>query len=180
MQKINIDKPTLIFIIVAAILLFELLIVFPWEVSKVGELTKKEGELIEKINSIKNEWPRREQYSENKEILIKDIERIREKFITPNQESKMLSFISASSKDFGIEINSLMPEVLKTYVTTKVGNFKYLPIKVKAKGNFHDLAIFIDHLNSSPYFFEVKKLSMKSSFSVNLIEMVICGAVAVE
>jgi len=180
MQKINIDKPTLVSIIVASILLFELAVVFPWEVSKVGGLTKKEGELIEKINSIKNEWPKKEEYLESKEELEEEVKEIREKFITPDQESKILSFISASSKDFGIEINSLMPEVLKTYVTAKVGNFKYLPIKVKARGGFHNLARFIEHLNSSQYFFEVKKLSMESSSSTNLIEMVICGVVITE
>ncbi len=180
MQKINIDKPTWGFIVVVSILVLELLVVFPWEVSKVGSLTKKEGKLVEKINFIENEWPRKGQYLEKKKSLKEEIKKIREKFITSEQESKVLSFISASSKDFGIEINSLMPEVLKTYVVSKFGNFKYLPIKVKAKGGFHNLAMFIEHLNSSQYFFEVKKLHMESSFFINSIEMVICGAVAIE
>lgn len=180
MQKINIDKPTFSFIIIAIVLLIELFIIFPWEISKMGGLTKKQGKLIEKINSIENEWPKKDKYLDSKEKLKEEIGKIRGKFITPNQESKILSFISSSSKKFGIEINSLIPEALSPYITGDVGNFKYLPIKVKAKGNFHNLAMFIDYLNSSQYFFEVKKLSMKSSLSDNIIEMVICGAVILE
>ncbi len=180
MQKINIDKPTSVFIIVAAILLVELLVVFPWEVSKVGALTKIAGKLIEKLNSIENEWPRKDQYLENKELLKEEIQKVRGKFIARDQESKALSFISASSKDFGIKINSLTPEDLKAYTKTKVGNFEYLPIKVKARGNFHNLAMFLDHLSSSQYFFEVKELTILSGLPYSSIEMVICGVVAVK
>ncbi len=180
MQKINIDKPTLVFIIVAVILLFELFVVFSWEVSKIGALTKRAGKLIEKLNTIENEWPRKDQYLEDKELLKEEIKKVRGKFIAYDQESKTLSFISASSKDFGIEINSLTPEGLKAYTKTEVGNFKYLPIKVKAKGNFHNLAMFLNHLGSSQYFFEVKKLTILSGSPYNLVEMTIYGAVAVE
>ncbi len=180
MQKINIDKPTLGFIVVAAILVVELLVIFPWEVSKIGALTRRGNKLIEKLNAIENEWPRKEQYLESKELLKKEIQRARGKFIVRDQESKALSFISVSSKAFGIEINLLTPGDLKSYTKTKVGNFKYLPIKVKAKGNFHNLAMFLDHLSDSQYFFEVKKLTILSGSPYNSVEIMICGAVAVK
>jgi len=180
MQKINIDKPTLVFVIVAAILLVELFVVFPWEISKIGGLTKKRSKLIEKLNFIENEWPRKDQYLENKELLNEEIQKVRGKFITYDQESKVLSFISASSKDFGIKINSLTPGELQSYVSTKFGKFEYLPIKVKAKGNFHNLAMFLDYLSSSQYFFEVKELAILSGLPYSSIEMVIFGVVAVK
>jgi len=180
MQKINIDKPTLVFIVVAVILLVELLVIFPWEVSKIGALTERESKLIEKLNSIENEWPRKDQYLENKELLKEEIQKVRGKFITYDQESKALSFISGSSKDFGIEINSLTPGELQSYVSTKFGKFEYLPIKVKARGNFHNLAMFLDYLSGSRYFFEVKELAILSGLPYSSIEIVIFGVVAVK
>ncbi|MFH1519461.1 MAG: hypothetical protein ABIE75_02695 [Candidatus Omnitrophota bacterium] len=180
MRQINLDRQTVIFIVLAAILAGELFILFPWELRKINKFTERIGKIAEQINSVENEWPQKDRYLENQKRVKEEIKKTREEFIITNQESKPLSFISAHSKDFEIEIQSLSPQELQTYVSTKFGKFKYLPIKVKAEGKFNNLVMFLNYLHNSQYFFEVKELTILSGSPFNPIEMVICGAIAVK
>lgn len=180
MQKINIDKQTIVFFILAVILFSELFIAFPWEIKKISDLTKQTIKVAHRVTSIENEWLRKDKYLKDKSELKEEIKRIQEKFISRQQESKMLSFISVSSKDFRVKIQSLTPGELEEYASTKFGEFKYLPIVIKADSKFHDLVLFLNHLSNSQYFFEVKKLDILSRSPYNSIEMIICGVVAVE
>ena len=180
MQKINIDKQVVVFFILAAILVGELFIVFPWEIKKISNLTKETAKIAWRVSSIEREWPKKDKYLKNKELLKKEIEESRGRFLLFDQGSKALSFISANSKDFGIEIQSLSLGKLQDYISTKFGTFKYLPVKVKAKGKFHNLARFLDYLSGSQYFFEVKEMSILHKHPYNSIEMTICGIIEVE
>lgn len=167
MRKINLDRQTVIFITLATILAGELFILFPWELRKINTFTERIAKIAERINYVENEWPQKKRYLENQKRLKAEIKKTREEFIITNQESKLLSFISASSKDFEIEIQSLSPQELQTYVSTKFGKFKYLPIKVKADGKFNNLGMFLNFLNNSQYFFEVKELTILSGSPSN-------------
>ena len=180
MRKINIDKQTVVFFILAAIFLGELFLIFPWEIKKISDLAKKISKVDWKISSIEGEWLKKDEYLEDKESLKKEIKEARSRFLLLEQGSKALSFISANSKDFGIEIQSLSPGKLQDYTSTEFGTFKYLPVKVKAKGKFHNLAKFLDCLSSSQYFFETKELKILHEPPCNSIEMTICGIVEVE
>ena len=180
MQKINIDKQTVVFFILAVVLFTELFVAFPWEVKKISGLTKRTAKLAQQVTSIENEWPRKDKYLKDKRELKEEMKRIQEKFILRQQESKILSFISVSSKDFKVKIQSLTPGELEEYTSTKFGEFKYLPISIRADSKFHDLVLFLNHLNDSQYFFEVKELDILSRSPYNSIEMIICGAVAVK
>ena len=180
MKKINIDKQTVVFFIRAAILSVVLFVAFPMEIRKISDLPKQTTKVAQQVVSIENEWPRKDKYLKAKRELKEDIKRIQKKFISKQQESRMLSFISVSSKDFRVKIQSLTPGELEEYTSTKFGEFKYLPVAVKADSKFHDLVLFLNHLNDSQYFFEVKKLDILSRSPYNSIEMIICGAVAVK
>ena len=180
MQKINIDKQTIVFFILAAILFLELLIAFPWEIKKISDLTKRTAEVAQRVTSIEHEWPRKDKYLKDKSKLVDEIKRIKEKFILRQQESKILSFISVSSKDFKVKIQSLTPGEVQEYTSTKFGEFKYLPVAIKADSKFHDLVLFLNYLNNSQYFFEVKELDILSRSPYNSIEMIISGAIAVK
>ena len=162
MQKINIDKQTVVFFIIAIVLFLELFIAFPWEIKKISDLSKRTIKIAQQVTSIENDWPRKDQYLNNKSELEKEIEAIQEKFILRQQESKILSFVSTSGKDFKVKIQSFTPGELEEYTSTKFGEFNYLPITIKADSKFHDLVLFLNHLNDSQYFFEVKKLDILS------------------
>lgn len=177
MQKIDIDKQIIIFLSAAAILIGELFIVFPWEMKTISNLTKKTAKIADQVNSVEREWPKKDKYLENKELLKKEVEKEKSRFLLPGQGSKALSFISANSKNFGIEIQALSPGELQDYISTKLGTFKYLPIKVKAKGKFHSLAKFLDYLGNSQYFFGVKEMSISYRAPYNIIKMVVYGIV---
>ena len=180
MQKINIDKRTIVFFILAVILFAELFVAFPWEIKKISDLMKQTNKIAQRVASIEHDWPRKSKYLEAKVELKAEVKRVQEKFISRDQESKILSFISASSKDFKVKIQSLTPGELEEYTSTKFGEFKYLPVAVKADSGFHDLVLFLNYLNDSQYFFEVKKLDILSRSSYNSIEMIICAAIAVK
>ena len=180
MQKINIDKKTVVFLALAIVLFGELFVVFPWEMKRISGLTKRIAKVTQRVNSIERKWPRKDKYLEGKELLKKEIKETRGRFFSPEQESKILSFISTGSKNFGVEIQSLLPGQLQDYTSTKVGEFKYLPIVVKANSGFHNLAMFLNYLSSSQYFFEVKELNILSGSPCNSIEMTICGVIEVK
>ena len=180
MQKINIDKQTVVFFIIAIVLFLELFIAFPWEIKKISDLSKRTIKIAQQVTSIENDWPRKDQYLKNKSELEEEIKIIQEKFILGQQESRMLSFISVSGKDSKVKIQSFTPGELEEYTSTKFGEFNYLPITIKADSKFHDLVLFLNHLNDSQYFFEVKKLDILSRQPYNSIKMIICGIVAVK
>ena len=180
MQKINIDRRTIVFLILAVILFAELFVAFPWGIKKISDLMKQTNKIAQRVASIEHDWPRKDKYLEAKEELKEEVKRIQGKFILRHQESKILSFISASSKDFKVKIQSLTPGELEEYTSTKFGEFKYLPVAIKADSKFHDLVLFLNYLNDSQYFFEVKKLDILSRSPYNSIEMIICAAIAVK
>jgi len=177
MQKINFDKQSLIFFGLTSLLVIELIILVPWSFRKITVLSRKGSELSRKIKSIEADWPNRDKYSSDEEKIKSEIHGLREKFIEPQEESKLLSFISTSSKKFGVVIKSLLPGKLEDYTSTDFGQFKYLPISIKAESGFHNFARFLDYLKDSPYFFEVKELSILSKQPYNYIEIILCGAV---
>lgn len=177
MQKIDIDKHTVVFFILAVILFGEILVIFPWQIKIISDLTKKTTKISRQVNSIEREWPRKDKYLESKELLKKELKEARNRFLSPDQGSKALSFISANSKNFEVEIQSLSSGKLQDYTSTEAGEFKYLPIAIKAKSKFHNLAMFLNYLNNSQYSFEVKELNIVSGDSHNLIKMTICGII---
>ena len=180
MQKINIDTQTVVFFVLAVVLCAEVFVAFPWEIKKISDLSKRTTKVAQQVTSIENEWPRKDEYLKDKSELGEEIKRIQGKFILREQESKLLSFISVSSEDFKVKIQSLTPGELEEYTSTKFGEFKYLPIAIKADSKFQNLVLFLNHLNDSEYFFEVKELDILSRSPYNSIEMIICGAIAVK
>lgn len=180
MQKISIDKQTIIFFVLAVFLLMEIFVLVPWSFKRIAVLSKTAASLSRKLKSVKADWPNKDKYIDNQEKLKEQIKKVHSRFIPSQEESKLLSFISANSKDFNVSIKSLLPGGREEYVSTHFGEFKYLPVAVEARGGFHNLARFLDYLKRSQYFFEIKKMSISSQQPYNLIEMDICGVVANE
>ena len=94
MRKINLDKQTIVFIVLAVFLCLELFIFLPLSVKRIVTLSKGASGLRTKLENIKREWPRKDDYQLRKEELATDIELLRAKLITGDDESKLLSFIS--------------------------------------------------------------------------------------
>ncbi|MDP2923394.1 MAG: hypothetical protein Q8O30_06725 [Candidatus Omnitrophota bacterium] len=177
MRKLDLDKHIVIFSVAAFILLLELLLILPLEIKKIGEMNKAAAKFRQDIDSVEKDWPNKDIYLASSQAAKAEIQRLSEKFIVPQQESGIFSFISSESKGFGVEIKVLKPSEIEDYVSTKFGKFKYLPINIKAQSQFHDLARFLDYLQSGKLFFEVKEITIKANYPNNLVDIIICGLV---
>lgn len=172
---LKLDKPSAIFLGLAAILAVEIALFLPWGVTKLRRLNREIFVIQTKLTQFKHDWPKKSGYLEENAVLKEKINRISQKFFAPRQEASALSFISSESEKFAITVELLKPAEVKERASTGAGVFESLPVMVKAMGKFHNLARFLDYLQNSQYFFEVKKLDIFSGPLDNSIEIVICG-----
>ena len=174
------DKQVIICVILTGILVIELLFLVPLGINKMRVVSKKTNKIKRDLVSIKKEDPLKDDYLNRQTRLKDEIQKLYAQAIFPQQESKILSFISSASKGFNVDIQALRPFHSKDYIVTKGGDFKYLPITVKARSRFHNLVRFLDYLQKSSYFFQVKELRILSGVPYHSIEMVICGLIREE
>lgn len=175
-KKLNIDKNVILIAAIGITLLIEITVLSS-EVSAIFGINKRITKLRQDLVQIERDWPNRDNFSKQKEDLKKEIEEMHTKYVLPQAESALYSFLSSESKNFNVQVKVLKPAPLQDYLTTKLGKFKYLPIIISAKGSFHGLANFLDHIQNSKYFFDVTELRIASSTPYHSIEMVICGLV---
>ncbi|MBU1112266.1 MAG: type 4a pilus biogenesis protein PilO [Candidatus Omnitrophica bacterium] len=180
MQKINFDKQTVVFLILIVVIIAEVFILLPWSVKRVIDLGKKTAILKKQIETVENDWPRLSQYADVNEKLRREIEINQNRFINSEEASKSLSFISEASKEFNIEIKSFLPGKSQDPLNLSGQKLFYLPINIKAKGQFHNLALFLSFLQNSQYFFEVQQLKIVSDYPYNSLEMILCGIIEKE
>lgn len=177
MQKINFDKQSIVFFSLAIFLIIGLVFLLPSRIKKISDLNNEIAIVKRRLNTIEREWLNKDNYLNQKQQLKAQIEGKYAKFILPHQESKVLSFISETSKKFGIEIKSFSQDPLKSYISGELGEYQYLPITIKAKSKFHNLAMFLGYLQNSQYFFDVKSLNIKSDYPYNSVDIVLCAVV---
>jgi len=174
MQKLNFDKKSVVFFFIVAFIIIEMAVFIPWGIKKIISSNKEIKSVATRLKNIEEDWPNKDKYVQQKEQLNKSLDDIQSKFVSTQEESKIFSFISTSSKEFGVDIKSLLPSKLQDYASTKFGKFKYLPIVIKAESKFHNLALFLEYLGNSKYFFEVKKIKISGVHKQNIVEIVIC------
>jgi len=174
MQKINFSKQTIIFLAVILCLVIEVVVFFPWGVGTLFRLNREVEKSANNIYQVKSNWALKESYLSNRDNIKGEISKIRAKIISSQEDSKVFSFISASSKDFQVNIYSLSPEKLQDYALTNSGDFKYLPIQIKAESGFHNLLGFLNYLQKSKYLFGVNELQITSRYPFNVVNMTVC------
>jgi len=177
MQNIKFQKQTVIFFSLAAFLALEVFVLLPAGIKGLVSLNRKIAATRTQISSVERDWPNKEKYSRQRDELKTEIEKIKAKLVSPQEESKLLSFVSTSSKDFNVEIESMYPDKPQDFALVESTQLKYLPINLKAKSGFYELTQFLRHLQSSDYFFDVKSLSLKSGYPYNSVETLICAIV---
>lgn len=180
MQKIKLDKRTITFVAISIFLMVELLFLLPLSFKKIGYFNKQIKKVKEQLRIVEEDWPRKDEYLDKKKQLEIETAKLKTKFIGPNQESKLLTFMSLASKDFEVRIEDFLPQRLIQLASTDFGNFKYLPISVTAKSKFHNLAMFLDYLQNGPYFFDIKEIKIVSKYPNHSVGMLICGIIQQE
>lgn len=179
MRKLTIEKNVIIFAVIIGIAACELLVLLPLEVIKIAAMQKKLSSIKHNLITIEQDWPKKEIYIRNQSQVKEAIVSLYGKFVSPQEASNLFSFVSSSGKNFNVEIKVLNPADLQEYVSIQGGKIKYLPIAMSLQGSFHNLARFLEYLQTSQYFFEVTELKIFSSVPANTIEMVLCGLVKV-
>lgn len=177
MRKLKLDKNIILTIAASAILLIEIFLLI-LEAGAISGINKKISKTKQDLAAIEREWPDKENYVKKSDSLKKEIAEMREKFILPQQDSALFSYVSSESKNFSVQIRAIKPQPLQDYNSSKVvGKFKCLPIAVNAVSSFHNFAQFMDFLQSGKYFFDVLEMQILSDSPYHSIEMVICGLV---
>ncbi|MFA5270986.1 MAG: hypothetical protein WC412_01435 [Candidatus Omnitrophota bacterium] len=175
-KNLNIDKNIIIGVMIGVTLLIEITILSS-EFSAVSGINKKINQLKQELVQVERDWPNRDAFYKQKEVFKQEIGGMHTKFILPQAESALYSFLSSESKNFNVQVKVLKPAPLQDYLTTKLGKFKYLPIIISARGSFHSLASFLDYIQNSKYFFDVTELRIASGAPYHSVDMVICGLV---
>ncbi|MDD5194630.1 MAG: type 4a pilus biogenesis protein PilO [Candidatus Omnitrophica bacterium] len=175
MRKIKVNKELTIFATLVVIIIAELLFGLPMTIANISNLNGKIKKMRQELSTVQKEWPRKEEYLKRKEALETEIITLESKYIPAAQASSFLSFISSEAKNYNIEILTLRPGKPSNYAKSSLGQFNYLPIDIEAKGNFHNLALFLNALNSSKYFFEITNLNISYGYPYNSVGMTICG-----
>ncbi len=171
MQKIKVNKQTIVFVSLSLALLGLLFIFIPAGVRKISRANRQINDFNQKISLIQSEWPQKENYQEKNKELERDIEKYKRKAIPPGFESRLISYISESSLNYDIKIQSITP---RDSLSSPVGAFNYLPFRIEAVGGFYGLKGFLDFLYEGDYFFELKELSLVGH-NPSRINMVLWG-----
>jgi len=180
MRKLKVEKNVIIFAVIIGIVACELLVLLPLEVINIVAIQKKLSSIKHNLATIEQDWPKKDVYVRNQGEVKEAITSLHGKFVNPQEASNLFSFISSSGKNFNVEIRVLNPADLQEYASIPGGKIKYLPITMSLQSSFHNLARFLEYLQTSQYFFEVTELKIFSGFPANTIEMVLCGLVKVK
>ncbi|MDD4954602.1 MAG: type 4a pilus biogenesis protein PilO [Candidatus Omnitrophica bacterium] len=176
MRKLKLDKNIIFAAVASAILLVEIVLTISG-IGAISGINKNISKVKQDLATIEKEWPNKENYVKKADNLKKEITAMREKFIQPQQDSALFSYISSESKNFSVQLKSLKPQPLQDYASNKLGKFKCLPIAVSATSSFHNFARFMDFLQNGRYFFDVLEMRILSDSPYHSIEMIICGLV---
>lgn len=162
MLKLNLDKKTLFLLVFTGVLILELFFFMPWTIVRLAAVNKGVRQLKSKAAMVESEWHNKDSYLERNSQLRKDVEKLKIKIFPFSQQASVLSFISSESEKFNVIINSLQPLAIQEYASTDFGDFKYLPVAMSVKANFHNLKNFIEYLQSYEAFFAVRRLNISS------------------
>ncbi|MCK9574321.1 MAG: hypothetical protein M0R20_08050, partial [Candidatus Omnitrophica bacterium] len=135
MRKLKLDKNIILAVVTAAVLTGEIVLLI-LGIGAVVNINKKISKTRQDIATIEKEWPIKDNYINRSESLKQEIAVLREKFILPQQDSALFSYISSESKNFNVQIKAIKPQALRDYAAGKVGKFKCLPINISAISSF--------------------------------------------
>ncbi|MCM8819669.1 MAG: type 4a pilus biogenesis protein PilO [Candidatus Omnitrophica bacterium] len=175
MLKIKLNKEIFIFCVVLFIIVIEVFLLLPVAVKSTISINKKISAVKKDIIAIEKDWPLKSAYIQKISQLTQQISNLNTKYISPQQISSLLSFISSESKKFNIEIQQIKPANLQKKESLKLGAFSYIPIDIALNANFHDLKAFLEYLQNSNYFFEITKIDITSEPPLHKINLTICG-----
>ncbi len=165
MQNLKLDKKEIVTIIIYVFCIVELIFIFPFQIKKLSSLGSKVKDFKKKIKEVKRDIKSKNEFINTIEKIKLDIVNLDSKIITAGEISSVLAFISHKAKENMVdllEISQIQPKLYKKIEKAKIFS---LPLILKAQASFHNICRFLNILQQSYYFLEIKKLSIKSTNS---------------
>jgi Tfp pilus assembly protein PilO len=128
----------------------------------MSRLSRKVSEINEKIDFTNRTVVKMAQREETLERLTAELESYAGGFPREKEISRLLEKISSTAKDEGVKISTINPSELDPIKTGKDKVYYYaLPISVKAKSGYHELASFISEVESGKRYLDVQGLKLQ-------------------
>ena len=146
---------------VAVSFLYLMLFIIP-AYSEMSRLSRKVSEISEKIDFTNRTVVKMAQREEALERLSSELESYAGGFPREKEISRFLEKISTTAKDKGVKISTINPSQLSPIKTSKDKVYYYeLPISVKAKSGYHELASFISEVEGGKRYLDVQGLKLE-------------------
>lgn len=124
---------------------------------------------IEKIESLDGEIARQEtqlveleQKAQHRTQFLREVERLKQRLREAEEQlpkqaeiPKVLRDIDYEAKQAGLRVDRFEPQV-----EAQQGDFAAVPLKMTVRGNYHELAVFLDRLSKMPRIVNVTDLNM--------------------
>jgi len=116
-----------------------------------GQIAQQEAQLVEL-----------EQKAQHRTQFLREVERLKQRLREAEEQlpkqaeiPKVLRDIDYEAKQAGLRVDRFEPQV-----EAQQGDFAALPLKMTVRGNFHELAVFLDRLSKMPRIVNVTDLNM--------------------
>lgn len=127
------------------------------------------SESLEKVESLDGEIARQEtqlveleQKAQHRTQFLREVERLKQRLREAEEQlpkqaeiPKVLRDIDYEAKQAGLRVDRFEPQV-----EAQQGDFAAVPLKMTVRGNYHELAVFLDRLSKMPRIVNVTDLNM--------------------
>ncbi len=128
----------------------------------VADATKRADELDESIAGQETQLVELEQKAQHRTQFLREVERLKQRLREaeeqlPKQQEipKVLRDIDYEAKQAGLRVDRFEPQV-----EAQQGDFAAVPLKMTVRGNYHEIAVFLDRLSKMPRIVNVTDLNM--------------------
>lgn len=127
------------------------------------------SESLEKVESLDGEIARQEtqlveleQKAQHRTQFLREVERLKQRLREAEEQlpkqaeiAKVLRDIDYEAKQAGLRVDRFEPQV-----EAQQGDFAAVPLKMTVRGNYHELAVFLDRLSKMPRIVNITDLNM--------------------
>jgi|GEM_PF-1665511 hypothetical protein len=163
MQKLKLNKKTIVYASFYIVLLFDLAAVLPLQVQKIIKVNLQAGDLKKKINLFEQEAIREVSLFDEKIRINKEIADRENKIASTGDTSAISVFLSSKAKETNFDAQEIVSGKLQEAKTIGESKFFYLPLKMEGRAGFHNLGQFLNLVETGPYSLLVKELSIRAA-----------------
>jgi hypothetical protein len=172
MQKLKLNKKIIIYISFYAILALDLAVVVPLQVYKIIRVKAQASDFKKKITFFERETALEVSLFDEKIRINKEITDKENKIASQGDTSAISVFLSNKAKETNFDAQEIiLGKLQETKTVSTGGKFFYLPVRITGRAGFHNLAQFVNALETGPYSLQVKEFSIKEAKPYHIIDI---------